>query len=275
MRKLLNKLLLKFGYLLTKAPRLLAEQCIDSTGMLPGHLTEKITIGEAAGTPDNELYEIFADDTNVHKWHHYFDIYTRHFDPYRSKPIKMLEIGVFRGGSLRMWKKYFHPESLIVGVDIDKNCQQYEIADQQVYVRIGSQGDPDFLAAVNKEFGPFDIILDDGSHKTYHQLTSFTSLFRDALKDAGCYMVEDMHTNYWTSHVDTPQSFIELSKQMVDLLHEPYLGRKEIHFRHEHPEAISELMLSYLGANLSGIAFYDSIIVFDKKQKALPKSEQR
>ena len=138
MRKLLNKLLLKFGYLITKAPRLLAAQSIDSVGMLPEHLTEKVTIGEAAGTPDNELYEIFAADTNVHKWHHYFDIYTRHFDPYRSKPIKMLEIGVFRGGSLRMWKQYFHPESLIVGIDIDRNCQQYEIADQQVYVRIGS-----------------------------------------------------------------------------------------------------------------------------------------
>ena len=88
-------------------------------------------------------------------------------------------------------------------------------------------------------------------------------------------MVEDTRTNYWTGHVDTPQSFIELSKQMVDMLHEPYLGRMEIHFRHEHPEAISELTLSYLGANLSGIAFYYSIIVFDKKQKALPKSEQR
>jgi len=88
-------------------------------------------------------------------------------------------------------------------------------------------------------------------------------------------MVEDMHTNYWTSHVDTPQSFIELSKKMVDMLHEPYLGRKEIHFRHEHPEAVSELAISYLGANLSGIAFYDSIIVFDKKTRHLPKSEQR
>ncbi len=275
MRKLLNKLLLKFGYLITKAPRLLAEQSIDASGMLPAELTESVTIGDATETPDNELYESFAADTNVHKWHHYFDIYTRHFEPYRSMPIKMLEIGVFRGGSLRMWKKFFHPDSVIVGVDIDKNCQQHEIADQQVYVRIGSQADPDFLAEVNKEFGPFDIILDDGSHKTYHQLISFTSLFRDALKDGGCYMVEDMHTNYWTSHVDTPQSFIELSKQMVDMLHEPYLGRKEVNFRHNHPEAVSELALSYLGANLSGIAFYDSIVVFDKKTKHLPKSEQR
>jgi len=131
------------------------------------------------------------------------------------------------------------------------------------------------FAAGTKEFGPFGIILDVGSHKTYHQLISFTSLFRDALKDGGCYMVEDTHTNYWTSHVDTPQLFIELSKQMVDMLHEPYLGRKEINFRHNHAEAVTELTLSYLGANLSGIAFYDSIIVFDKKLKVLPKSDQR
>ncbi|MFQ5547402.1 MAG: class I SAM-dependent methyltransferase [Woeseia sp.] len=275
MRKLFNKLLLKFGYLITKAPRILSEQSVDSQEMLPAELTEKVRIGEATETPDDELFHMFATDTDVHKWHHYFDIYARHFEAYRSGPVRMLEIGVFRGGSLRMWKKYFHPDSVIVGIDIDKNCRQHEIADQDVYVRIGSQADPDFLAAVNREFGPFDIILDDGSHKTYHQLVSFTSLFRNALKDGGCYLVEDMHTNYWTSHVDTPQSFIEVSKQMVDMLHEPYLGRKEIHFRHEHPEAVSELTLSYLAAHLSGIAFYDSIIVFDKKLKALPKSEQR
>ncbi len=88
-------------------------------------------------------------------------------------------------------------------------------------------------------------------------------------------MVEDTRTNYWTSHVDTPQSFIELSKQMVDMLHEPYLGRKEINFRHNHAEAVTELAFSYLDAILSGIAFYDSIIDFDKKLEDLPKSAQR
>ncbi len=62
---------------------------------------------------------------------------------------------------------------------------------------------------------------------------------------------------------------------MVDMLHEPYLGRKEIKFRHKHAEAVTELALSYLGANLNGISFYDSIIAFDKRLKDLPKSEQR
>ena len=275
MRKLLNRLLVKFGLLLTKAPTLLADKTLETSDLLPAELTERVKVEMATVTPDNELFEIFSSDTNVHKWHHYFDIYTRHFERYRDRPISMLEIGVFRGGSLRMWKKYFHPDSTIVGIDIDKSCLAYEIADQNVFVRIGSQADPAFLASVNGEFGPFDIILDDGSHKTHHQIVSFGALFRDALKVGGCYMVEDAHTNYWIKHVDSPETFIDLSKQMIDMMHEPYFNRKETEFRHQHPEAIGELELSYLSANLDSISFHDSIVVFDKKKRSLPKSELR
>ncbi|RLA26899.1 MAG: hypothetical protein DRQ63_07195 [Gammaproteobacteria bacterium] len=88
-------------------------------------------------------------------------------------------------------------------------------------------------------------------------------------------MVEDTHTNYWIKHVDSPETFIELSKQMVDMLHEPYFNRKETNFRLGHTDALQELELSYLAANLDSIAFYDSIVVFDKKMKNLPKSELR
>ena len=275
MRKLLNKLLIKFGLLITKAPTLLADKTLSTSESIPADLTEKVSIGQEIRQPDNELFRIFSRDTNVHKWHHYFNIYERHFSRYRERPIRMLEIGVFRGGSLRMWKKYFHPDSIIVGIDVDQSCAAHEIADQDVYVRIGSQADPNFLAAVNGEFGTFDIILDDGSHKTHHQIISFGALFRESLKDGGCYMVEDMHTNYWIKHVDSPETFIDVSKQMIDMIHEPYFDRKETHFRHEHPEALTEIDLSYLSANLDSISFHDSIVVFDKKKRSLPKSELR
>lgn len=275
MRKLLNRLLIRFGLLLTKAPALLSDHSLETSDLFPAELTGRVKVTAAIDPPDNELFRIFSADTDVHKWHHYFDIYTRYFERYRDRPITMLEIGVFRGGSLRMWKKYFHPDSTIVGIDIDKSCLAHEIADQNVFVRIGSQADPAFLAEVNGEFGPFDIILDDGSHKTHHQIISFGALFRPALRDGGCYMVEDVHTNYWIKHVDSPETFIELAKQMVDMLHEPYFDRKETDFRHEHPDAIKELDLSYLSANLDGISFHDSIVVFDKKKQSLPKSELR
>jgi len=274
-RKLLNKLLIKFGLLITKAPTLLADNSPAAPESIPAELTEKMKVGEAAEPPNNELFRIFSNDANVHKWHHYFELYDRYFSKFRDRPIRMLEIGVFRGGSLRMWKEYFHPDSIIVGIDIDESCAAHEIADRNVFVRIGSQADPNFLGEVNGEFGPFDIILDDGSHKTHHQITSFGALFRDALKDGGCYMVEDCHTNYWLKHVDSPETFIDVAKHMIDMIHEPYLDRKETHFRHGHQEALAEMEISYLSANLEGISFHDSIVVFDKKKRALPKSELR
>ena len=275
MRKLLNKLLVKFGLLIIKAPTVLTDKSNTLSDAFPVELTEKVTIAKASGTPKSELFDIFAADTNVHKWHHYFEIYEKHFDGYRNRPISMLEIGVFRGGSLRMWKQYFHPESVIVGIDIDKSCQAHEHADENVHVRIGSQADPAFLAKVTEEFGPFDIILDDGSHKTHHQNVSFGALFRASLKDGGCYMVEDMHSNYWLKTIDSEDTFIDLSKQMVDTLHEPYFDRTEASFRPGHANAVDEMNVSYLAANIYSIAFYDSIVVFDKKKRGIPLSEQR
>ena len=274
MRKLLNKLLVKFGLLIIKAPKFLSDKA-PIFEAFPVELTEKVPVHEATGTPNNELFNIFAADINVHKWHHYFNIYTKHFNTYRNRPIKMLEIGVFHGGSLRMWKNYFHPDSTIVGIDINKSCKDHEIADRNVFVRIGSQADPGFLAEVNEEFGPLDIILDDGGHKTHQQNISFWALFRPALKDGGCYMVEDTQTNFWATHVDSKDTFIDLSKQMIDMLYEPYFDRKETNFRHGNPNAIKQLNLSYLAANIASIAFYDAIIVFDKKKRYLPKSENR
>jgi len=275
MRKLLNRLLVRFGLLVTKAPALLTEKSLQVSASIPPDLTQKVIVGDADELPDNELFRIFSADTNVHKWHHYFDIYERYFARYRSRPIRMLEIGVFRGGSLRMWSRYFHPGSTIVGIDVDPSCAAHEIAEQNVFVRIGSQADANFLAAVNGEFGPFDIILDDGSHKTHHQIQSFGALFRDALRDGGCYMVEDVHTNYWLKHIDSPETFIEVAKQMVDMIHEPYLDRKETNFRLGHEDALREIHVSYLSANLGSIHFHDSVVVFDKKKRGLPKSELR
>jgi len=275
MRKLLNRLLVKFGLLITKAPTLLTDKSTAMSDAFPADLTGKVTIGEATDTPNSELFRLFAADTDVHKWHHYFEIYEKHFGAYRNRPIRMLEIGVFRGGSLRMWKQYFHPESIIVGVDIDKSCKTHERADENVFVRIGSQADPDFLAKVTEEFGPFDIILDDGSHKTHHQNISFGALFRSSLVDGGCYMVEDTHSNYWLKTIDSEDTFIDLSKQMVDTLHETYFDRTEASFRPGHADAVKEMHVSYLAANIHSIAFYDSIVVFDKRKQVIPKSEQR
>ena len=87
---------------------------------------------------DGFLHKYFLNNGHLrlHKWMHYFDIYTKHFEKYRNRPITMMEIGVHGGGSLQMWHDYFHPESRIVGIDINPNCAQH--AGDRIDVHIGS-----------------------------------------------------------------------------------------------------------------------------------------
>jgi SAM-dependent methyltransferase len=251
-----------------KARRRLAELLSPLELELPASLSRRVTIAAAAEPSDGELYRIFASTPEIHRWHHYFPIFERYLQRYRARPIRLLEIGVMRGGSLRMWKRYFHPGSTIVGLDIDPACARHEAAAERIYVRVGDQADRALLAAVNHEHGPFDVIIDDGSHRLDDQLASFGALFGDALADDGCYLVEDLHTGYWEEFTDARGSFLDVARQLIDVLHEPYLDRREAFFRDEVPA----LNLSYLSAHLAAIHVHDSLVVLEKARRSVPRS---
>lgn len=198
------------------------------------------------------LWSLFYDNSgkDVFKWLHYLPIYEKHFERYVNKSLTILEIGCLHGGSLQLWKRYFGPHVQIVGVDIDEACKNH--TEDQIEVRIGSQDDPEFLASVAKEFGPFDIVIDDGSHICEHQIVSFNALYQH-VKEDGIYVVEDLHTNYWDEYgggVERAGSFIELSKKLIDELN-AYHSRGAL-----SPNAFTN--------SIGGIHFYDSMIFFEK-----------
>jgi hypothetical protein len=139
----------------------------------------------------------------IHKWEHYLPLYDRYFGPFRNefvgvgghrRPLRFLEIGVFRGGSLEVWRRFFGPDAVIAGIDIDPACARFDGV--AAMVRIGSQDDPEFLRQVVAEMGGVDAVLDDGSHVASHQRASFGTLF-PLLSESGVYMIEDTHTAYW------------------------------------------------------------------------------
>jgi hypothetical protein len=74
-----------------------------------------------------QRYFLSNGDKRLHKFLHYLDIYERHFARFRDRPIRMLEIGVHGGGSLAMWKAYFHRDSTIVGIDINPACEPHVV----------------------------------------------------------------------------------------------------------------------------------------------------
>lgn len=124
--------------------------------------------------------------------HNYVEIYDMIFSPLRNKPIRLLEIGVFKGDSMRLWEAYF-PAAQIFGIDIVDRAQ-YDTA--RIKTLIGDQGNRDALAhVIAMTGGEFDIILDDGGHRMDQQQISFGALF-PTLKSGGLYIIEDIHTSF-------------------------------------------------------------------------------
>lgn len=197
-------------------------------------------------------------DRALTKWAHYFPIYEREMGRFRAKPISFLEIGIFKGGSLPMWKDYFAPGSQLTFIDIDPACRDHEI--EGTDVRIGNQADPAFLAELAEEFGPFDLVLDDGSHICAHQIASFEHLWPH-LKNGGLYMVEDCHTSYWPGFgggYRNEASFIEYAKRLVDGMHSWYTDQDAL-FPFDDRAKV-----------LNAVRFYDSIVAIERLEQAEP-----
>src|SRR5689334_4217286 len=129
------------------------------------------------GESGNPLEDYFLRNPGraMYKWTHYFEIYHRHFAPYRGRSPVVVEIGVFHGGSLQMWREYFGPGARIVGVDIDPRCREFE--EDGVSVLIGDQNDRGFLASLRERLPRIDILIDDGGHRMEQQIATFEELY--------------------------------------------------------------------------------------------------
>ncbi|MCK0141257.1 tetratricopeptide repeat protein [Aliiroseovarius sp. F20344] len=136
--------------------------------------------------------------TDKFGYHDYTPNYFKLLAHLRDKPVKILEIGVGgyadddRGGqSLRMWRDFFENGD-VTGIDIQKKTMDLG---PRVKILQGSQVDPDFLEELVKDRGPFDIIVDDGSHRNEHIVESYHILF-PSLTPGGIYIAEDVQTSF-------------------------------------------------------------------------------
>ncbi len=198
------------------------------------------------------------DGRMIHKWLHYFPIYESHLERWRGRRVRMLEIGVSHGGSLQMWRDYFADGSTIVGVDVAPRVA--ELAGDGIHIEIGDQGDAEFLRRVAEQYGPFDIVLDDGSHLPVHQIVSIETLW-PTLPDGSIYIVEDLHSNYWADYqggrcVDgTFMSWIAERMHDMHAFHSREVGFEPNTWTH----------------TLNGMHVYDSVAIFDKATREMPE----
>ena len=202
----------------------------------------------------NPLREYFERNPGrmMDKWLHYFDVYHRHFQRYRGSACTVLEIGVYHGGSLQMWRDYFGADARIIGLDINPRVKVLE--EPGVEIVIGDQANRAFMRDLKARYGPFDIVIDDGGHTMVQQIVTLEEIY-DAVKADGVFLVEDMHTSYWREYgggYRHPFSFVELAKGLVDQLN-------AWHSRDAHSFPATSFTQS-----THSLHFYDSMLVIEK-----------
>jgi SAM-dependent methyltransferase len=140
-------------------------------------------------------------DTDKALHTHYLQKYEEHFKNLLDRDIRLLELGVFRGGSLLLWRDYFE-RGLIVGLDL--NPVQLEDPGGRIRFYCGRQQDVKLLDKIARETAPegFDVIIDDCSHIGELTRISFWHLFDNHLKPGGFYVIEDWSTGYWDNWFD-------------------------------------------------------------------------
>lgn len=213
---------------------------------------------------DLEKFFFYGDHKVVNKWMHYFEAYERFFSKYRNKNVSILEIGVFKGGSLQMWKNYFKTpfnQVSVYGIDINPDCKSLE--EDNIKIFIGSQEDRDFLRRVKKEIGKIDLLIDDGGHTMNQQIVTFEELF-DLVDDNGIYLCEDLHTSYMELYGGEYKgnTFIEYSKNLIDYLHAQY-------------SETEKLVRNKYSDNIKYITYCDSMIFIEKKEKTTRSIEMQ
>ena len=139
----------------------------------------------------SSLVEIGKQQTNKIKPSGFLEIYENYFKDYKDSEIKILEIGIDKGASLRLWREYFS-KATICGLDIEKK----NFVIEKVDIIVGDQSDKNVIQKIVSKYESFDIIIDDGSHKSKHIIKSFEYLF-DHLNEDGLYVVEDLQTSYF------------------------------------------------------------------------------
>jgi len=146
----------------------------------------------------SEIYLSGQYCTDKYQLGYYEHFYEDHFKSYLKSPINILEIGIRGGGSIRIWKEYFHPDSNVYGGEVENftpientTCYQMDMYSQE---------------ALNLfEDSYFDIVVDDGPH-TYESFASVITKYYSKIKKGGILVVEDVIDPSWVDPL------IELSK---------------------------------------------------------------
>lgn len=159
------------------------------------------SVPDSDGEPNalRAYFEAHREGPGIYKGRHYFDLYVRHLAGFVGRDVVVVEIGVYSGGSLGMWRSYFGEEATIHGVDIEEACRVYEA--EGIRVHIGDQADRAFWSRFKAEVPVIDVLIDDGGHHSNEMRVTFEELF-PTLRPRGVYICEDIVDNEFLAYLE-------------------------------------------------------------------------
>lgn len=200
------------------------------------------------------------------KWASYLEVYDRLFEEKREQPVRLLEIGVQNGGSLEIWTKYFTDAVSIIGCDIDPRVGELRFDDGRISVVVGDATDAAVAAQILELCPAFDVIIDDGSHKSSDIVRAFL-LYFDRLAPGGIYVVEDLVCSYWQAYeggLFAPAAAMQFFLRLVDYLNREAWGVEPDVAQFFAPWGLSEISHRQIIDAVASIEFHPSLCIIHK-----------
>jgi hypothetical protein len=203
------------------------------------------------------------------KWLSYFSVYDTYFLKFKNKEINLLEIGIQNGGSLEVWNNYFKNAKNIIGSDIDVKCRKLKFKFKKIRLVIGDINKPIVRRKItNLGKDGFDIIIDDGSHKS-KDINSTFLFFYPLLNPGGIYLIEDLHCSYWKNFgggLLEKKSSIEFLKLFIDIINFESWGmslKRLSSIKFGYPRTKKNISIKNF-RDIDSIHFHNSICVIKK-----------
>jgi hypothetical protein len=203
---------------------------------------------EPVPNPLRAYFDAHLQGPGIWKWLHYFELYHRHLAKFIGTDAHLVEVGVFSGGSLPMWRQYLGPRGRVTGIDIAPECKSYE--DESTRIYIGDQADRRFWTQFRAENPRVDVLIDDGGHAPDQQRITLEEML-PYLSAGGVYICEDIHgrANHFAAYTHA------LADQLNDAATVRQSGDTKI------------VQTSPLQAAVASITFYPYVTVIERNAR--------
>jgi hypothetical protein len=132
--------------------------------------------------------------TDKNTVHSYIELYETLLNKKRYSAKNILEVGVQRGGSIRLWHDYFE-NATIYGLDVNLSYDSI-LNEPRIKVLLADAYDEKFFKNNFLEKIQFDMMLDDGPH-SLESMIQFIKLYSQVLADDGILIIEDVQSIEW------------------------------------------------------------------------------